>query len=381
MQPLRFTDALAAMRYAIECAKRGLGYVEPNPAVGAVLMDDSGNLLAEGWHKFFGGPHAEIDCLSSLAANTPDESERLQLLYSATMYVTLEPCCHTGKTGPCSKALIASGIRRVIIGLKDPSPHVAGGGIAELRAAGISVEVGIAAEEASRLVRPFVHLGRTNRPWVHAKWAMTLDGKIATRSGSSQWISNEQSRAAVHKLRGRMDAIIVGAGTARADDPTLTARPPGPRTATRIVLDSQATLSIESNLVRTLDEAPVMLVCSQSANPDSVVRLRELGVEIVQLAGSDSSMRPSVELLLDELGRRSMTNVLVEGGGELLGTLFDLSLIDELHVFVAPKIVGGLGARSPIAGLGLDSMAARSELLDIAICHFDRDVYIHGIIG
>jgi diaminohydroxyphosphoribosylaminopyrimidine deaminase / 5-amino-6-(5-phosphoribosylamino)uracil reductase len=376
-EQLEFTDANSAMQYAIACAKRGLGFVEPNPAVGAILVDDSGVLIAEGWHKSFGGPHAEVDCLIALAANVPDETHRRQLLESATMYVSLEPCCHTGKTGPCSQAIIQSGIRHVVVATRDPSPHVDGGGIAELKAAGISVQLGTASDDAERLIQPFLHQGRTNRPWVHAKWAMTLDGKIASRTGSSQWISNKESRDIVHQLRGRMDAVIVGSGTARIDNPTLTARPPGLRRATRIVLDSKASLPSDCNLIGSLEDGPVMVVCGDAASKQDIQRLTELGVEILQLGG----VRPNIEHLLDELGTRSMTNVLVEGGGELFGSLLDQRLINEAHVFVAPKIVGGQDAVSPVAGIGSDMISSGCQLQYTETRCVGSDIYINGVVS
>jgi diaminohydroxyphosphoribosylaminopyrimidine deaminase/5-amino-6-(5-phosphoribosylamino)uracil reductase len=379
--PIRFNDADSAMHYAIECAKRGLGHVEPNPTVGAIIVENEGQLLAEGWHKSFGGPHAEIECLNNFTAAFPDESVRAQLLNSSTMYVTLEPCCHTGKTGPCSQALIASNIRSVVIGAVDPSPQVDSGGIAQLKSAGIQVTVGVLAKESQRLIQPFAHLVQTNRPWVHAKWAMTLDGKIATRTGSSQWISNEESRAIVHQLRGRMDAIIVGAGTARADNPTLTARPPGPRIATRIVLDSNATLQTNSNLVNTVDQGPVLVVCSTSADAHNVLRLQDAGIEVLQLPASESGAGPDVGRLLDELGSRSMTHVLVEGGATLLGSFFDQDLVNEAHVFVANKIVGGHDAVSPVAGMGAETVAAGLQLDAPESRLLGTDIYINGVVA
>ena len=212
----RFGNAAAVMTRALELAARGIGSVEPNPPVGAVLVDDSLNLIAEGWHQRFGGPHAEIEAIAQ-AGNRARGS---------TMYVTLEPCCHQGKTGPCTEAIVRVGIQTVVVALGDPFPEVDGKGIERLRSQGITVELGLHAKEAAALYAPFFKLVTSGRPWVHAKWAMSLDGKIATHSGDSQWISNEESRAIVHRLRGRMDAVLVGAGTAHRDDPLLTARPP-----------------------------------------------------------------------------------------------------------------------------------------------------------
>src|SRR5438309_708949 len=218
------------MRQAHALAARGRGFVEPNPLVGAVVLDAAGKLAGEGWHQKSGGPHAEVHALEAAG-------ERAR---GGTLVVTLEPCCHWGKTPPCTDAILRAGVRRVVAAMADPFPQVAGGGLKVLRDAGLEVRVGLCEREAKRLNAAYLKLLRTGRPWVHAKWAMTLDGKIATGTGESKWITGEAARARVHELRGRMDAIIVGKGTLLADDPLLTARPPGPRPATRVVLTSMA---------------------------------------------------------------------------------------------------------------------------------------------
>ena len=235
-----FADPRSVMGRAIELASCGIGRVEPNPAVGAVIVDAELNLIAEGYHERFGGPHAEINALHQ-AGELPE---------TATMFVTLEPCCHQGKTPPCTSALIDAGIKKVVIGMQDAAPHVDGRGIAQLKSAGIDTEVGLLQDQIRRLNAPFIKLVTTGMPYVHAKWAMTLDGKIASRTGHSKWISNSMSREVVHRLRGRMDAVLIGSGTASADDPLLTARPDGPRAAARIVLDSQAKLPINAPVER-----------------------------------------------------------------------------------------------------------------------------------
>lgn len=374
--PQKFDSPIAVMRYAIELASRGLGRVEPNPAVGAVLVDEHLNRLADGYHERFGGPHAEANALSDLVTRFEDAGVREELLANATLYVTLEPCCHHGKTPPCVEAVIASGVRRVMIGIRDPSPHVAGGGIQQLESAGIDVSTGLAEEQVRELNAPFLKRLETGLPWVHAKWAMTLDGKIATRTGASKWISGEASRQRVHLLRSRMDAIIVGAGTARADDPLLTVRVPGPRTPVRVVVDSAATLSLDSQLVRTVNEAPVLVAVSEGTAAERVDRLRDAGVEVV-VAGA-ANARVDLRLLLLELGCRSMTNVLIEGGGELLGAAFDDDLIDETHIFVAPKFAGGADAVTPIGGVGVDLIPEASQLRGQTVESVGDDVYIRG---
>src|SRR5438270_8461490 len=250
------TEADKWMARALDLAERGRGHVEPNPLVGAVVVRD-GRVVGEGWHQRYGGPHAEVHALAAAG-----EAAR-----GATLYVTLDPCCHHGKTPPCTDAVLRAGIRRVVAAMSDPFPQVAGRGAVLLRAAGLIVECGLGEAEARRLNAPYLKLLATGRPYVHAKWAMSLDGKIATSTGDSQWISSDESRRRVHALRGRMDAIIIGSGTARNDDPLLTVRPPGPRTPTRIVLSSSGSLSPTSRLLTTLPEAPVCVVTA--ALPDS----------------------------------------------------------------------------------------------------------------
>ena len=336
--------------------------------VGCVIARGA-EVLGEGWHRRFGGAHAEVEALK-LAG------ERAR---GATMYVTLEPCCHHGKTPPCTPAILAAGVARVVAAMTDPFSQVAGGGLAELRAAGVEVESGVLEEDARKLNAPYLKLLSTGRPWIIAKWAMTLDGKIATASGDSRWISCHASRQVTHQLRGRMDAIIVGRGTAAADDPLLTARPSGPRTATRIVVDTRASLSSNSQLVRTTRDVPVLVAVGAEAATADRERLQNAGCEVHLCAGETPQDR--LESLLSELGKRRMTNVLVEGGSRLMGSLFDARLVDEVHVFIAPKLAGGEAAPSPIAGLGVEKIAAAMALADVVLEQIDGDVYLSGRIA
>lgn len=365
---MQFATHEAAMRHALQLAKRGLGAVEPNPPVGAVVVDGSGQLIAEGWHQKFGGPHAEVFALGAAG-------ERAR---GATLYCTLEPCSHHGKTPPCAPAVIAAGIKKVVIGTGDPAPHVNGRGIAQLREVGIEVDVGVCEEEARRLIAPFCRLMLEHRPWVHAKWAMSLDGRIATRTGDSKWISSEASRARAHELRGRCDAILVGVGTVLADDPLLTARPAGPRVSARIVLDSLARTPVSSQLVRTAGQSPVIVATSTAAPAERVSALRDQGVEVLSLSGDTDSARPSLPRLIAELGQRKMTHVLLEGGAGLLGSAFDQQLVDECHVFVAPRVIGGETALSPIGGRGVEAMRDVLSLTHIEWQQLGPDLYLHG---
>jgi diaminohydroxyphosphoribosylaminopyrimidine deaminase / 5-amino-6-(5-phosphoribosylamino)uracil reductase len=348
------------MRRALELAERGRGAVEPNPLVGAVVVRDD-RVAGDGWHQRFGAAHAEINALAAAGAQARD----------ATLYVTLEPCCHHGKTPPCTDAIIRAGVRHVVAAMQDPYPPVGGRGIGLLREAGIEVEVGILEPEARRLNAPYLKLLASGRPYVHAKWAMTLDGRICTRSGDSKWISGTESRARVHTLRGRMDGIIVGIGTVLADDPLLTARPPGPRLPARIVLDSRGRLPAHSRLLQTAGEAPVIV----ATLPDAPLEAGP-SIEIVRLPAAAG--HPSIGALLDELGRRRMTNVLVEGGSGILGSFLDAAAIDEAHVFIAPLLVGGTEAKGPIGSQGVERLADAMRLADWTVERLGEDLYWHG---
>jgi diaminohydroxyphosphoribosylaminopyrimidine deaminase/5-amino-6-(5-phosphoribosylamino)uracil reductase len=356
------------MRRALELAERGRGAVEPNPLVGAILIRN-GQLVGEGWHEHYGQAHAELNALRQAGSAAR----------GATLFCTLEPCCHHGKTPPCTDALLEAGVSRVVAAMLDPFPQVSGQGVARLRASGVSVETGLCEAEARLLNAPYLKLLSTGRPYVHAKWAMSLDGKIATEAGDSKWISNEASRRWVHDLRGRVDAILVGRGTVLTDDPLLTARPPGPRTPLRIVLDRNASLPLTSRLIRSLEEAPVLVVTSRGANLERENALRGAGCEVLPLPGDNyPSMLAS---LLDELGRRRFTNLLVEGGAGVLGSFRDADLIDCVHVFVAPRLLGGEGALSPIGGQGAAQVLAGLPIQTWSFETMDGDLLIHGLVG
>jgi diaminohydroxyphosphoribosylaminopyrimidine deaminase/5-amino-6-(5-phosphoribosylamino)uracil reductase len=350
------------MLRALDLAERGRGYVEPNPLVGAVI-ERGGHIVGEGWHQRFGEAHAEVNALAAAG----DAAQ------GATLYVTLEPCCHQGKTPPCTQAIIKAGIKRVVAAMLDPFEQVAGQGAKALKAAGIAVDVGMCESAARRLNAPYLTLLSAGRPYVHAKWGMTLDGKICTRTGDSKWITNEAARRRVHELRGRMDAIIVGIGTVLADDPLLTARPPGPRTATRIILDSEGRLPLSTRLLQTAKASPVIVVTADEvpeADP-----LRQAGCEVLTLGGKLG--RPPVVELLSLLAKKRMTNILVEGGSEVLGSFFDAGLVDEVWAFVAPTIIGGAG-KSPVGGVGVERMAGAWGVTDWSVESIENNVLLRG---
>lgn len=352
------------MRLALAEAERGRGEVEPNPMVGSVLVRD-GQLVGSGYHSRFGGPHAEIEALGKAG-----ETAR-----GSTLYVTLEPCCHVGKTPPCTDAIVAAGVARVVVAMQDPFPQVAGSGVARLRRAGVEVEVGLEAGPASRLNAPYLKRIATGRPYVTAKWAMTLDGKTATASGDSRWISCARSRSLVHELRGRMDAIVVGIGTVLADDPDLTARPPGSRVPCRVVLDSAGRLPATSRLARTARSVPVRVAVTSSAPHDRREALAALGCEV--LAFPVEGPVPIVPLL-EALGQVGMTNVLVEGGGRVLGSFLDAGQVDAVDVFIAPIVDGGPAVFAPAQGIGRALMAEAPRLERHEISEIDGDIRLQG---
>jgi len=357
---------VAAMRQALDLARHGAGLVEPNPLVGAVVVSaDGGTVVGTGWHERFGGPHAEVTALAAAGAAAR----------GATLFVTLEPCCHHGKTPPCTDAILAAGVARVVVATGDPFPEVAGRGLAALRGAGITVDVGLCAPEAARLIAPFTKLSTTHTPWVIAKWAMSLDGRMKPPSGGDRWISSEESRTLVHDLRGRCDAILVGIGTALADDPLLTARPPGPRTPLRVVLDGAARLPLTSRLVQTARETPLLVAVGPQASAERIAALAEAGCEVWHSDISDRDAR--LAALLAELGRRRLTNLLVEGGPEVLGSFLALGAIDEVWAFIAPKFLGD-GSSTPAPVHAVADLVRSITIEDVS--HPGGDLLIRGLV-
>jgi len=365
------------MRRALKLAIQGQGYVEPNPMVGCVIVQpgtrDNGNtprIVGEGYHQKYGGPHAEINAIQAAEYQTN----------GATLYVTLEPCCHYGKTPPCCNSIIEAGIKKVVIGMTDPFSEVNGHGISVLQEAGIEVVTGVLEDKVQELNAPYLTRIVKKRPWIIGKWAMTLDGKIATRTGSSYWISSEESRIRVHELRARVDAIMIGSRTAMEDDPKLTVRLPEgqvpKRIPTRIVFDSGGTLSVFSELAISARDVPLLLVFGPNTPLEKKKFWEEKGAEVLVLGVPTREQR--LILLMETLAERGMTNLLVEGGGELLGHLFDLEYLDEVNVFVAPKIIGGKEAVVPVGGEGRELMKRATTIPDKKIEIVGTDVLISG---
>ena len=351
---------------AIELAGMARGQTSPNPMVGAVLVKD-GRVIGEGVTQPPGQEHAET---MALAAAEVDPA-------GATMYVSLEPCCHQGRTPPCTEAILSAGITRVVIASDDPTPKAAGRGPGILRDEGVRVDFvdGDIAEAARMLNQPFRKHARTGRPLVVFKSAMTLDGKVATVTGDSQWISGEASRARAHRWRAESDAVAVGIGTALADDPRLTARVEGvagqPR---RVVFDSEARLPVSSQLVSGVAEVPLTVVCSRAAGRTSVQALESAGVDVIVSTGQNEGAR--VEHALDELGAREVQSLLLEGGPHLAGAFLEAGEIDEVRMFVAPLMTGGREAKTAVEGIGIETIAAAPRALHVDVDRLDDDVLI-----
>lgn len=357
------------MTRALELAARGDWRTAPNPRVGAVIVRD-GEVVAEGWHVEAGGPHAEAAALRDLAARGLDAR-------GATMFVTLEPCGpFPGKrTPPCVDALLAAGLARVVVAQTDPHPPVDGSSLARLRAAGVAVEVGLLEREARRLNGPWNTWARLGRPYVTAKWAMSLDGKIAARTGDARWISGPESRRRAHALRGEVDAVVVGLGTALADDPLLTRRDAPGRDPLRVVVDSQARLPLDRKLVLTAREQPVLVATTRAAARARVDALQGRGVEVL-VAGEGERVDPAA--LLAALGARGARHVLLEGGGALTAAFFERDLVDRVVCFVAPKVIGGDAAPGPVRGQGVDLVARAAALEGLTAEPSGDDVMLVG---
>ncbi len=335
------------MQRAIALARQALGTTSPNPSVGAVIVKD-GVVIGEGFTLPPGQRHAEIGALQQAGPAAR----------GATLYTTLEPCCHYGRTPPCTKAIIAAGVRQVHLSVIDPNPRVSGEGCAELRAAGIEVVVGEEAEQVEELYEAFAKHITTGLPFVSAKYAMSLDGKIATFTGDSKWVSGVEARNVVQRMRREVDAIMVGINTALVDDPQLTARDergvPLVRQPLRVVLDTNCRMSSGARMLR--EPGKTLVVVSAKAPEERVANLVAAGAEVFQTSVGTGGM-VGLEAVLAELGRRGVVSLMAEGGGILLGSLFDAGLIDKVYVFIAPLIIGGQGAASPVEGRGASRMA------------------------
>ncbi|MEW6182779.1 MAG: bifunctional diaminohydroxyphosphoribosylaminopyrimidine deaminase/5-amino-6-(5-phosphoribosylamino)uracil reductase RibD [Bacillota bacterium] len=348
-----------------ELATYALGRTSPNPLVGAVVVN-GGRIVGEGYHRKAGLPHAEIEAL--MAAG---EAAR-----GATLYINLEPCCHTGRTGPCTEAIITAGIKRVVAAMADPNPLVAGRGFARLKEAGVEVDTGLLEKEARRLNEYFIKYITTNRPFVISKTAMSLDGKIATVTGDSKWITGEPARDYVHRMRDSSDAVLVGIGTVLKDDPSLTTRlAGGGRDPARIILDSMARMPLESRVFTQESEAPTIIAVTEMAPSERVAALRQAGAEVI-ICGSGT--RVALDYLLLELARREIVSILVEGGGTVNASFWQQGLVDKVVWFIAPLVIGGREAPGPVGGSGIRNLSKAVRLADVSIKELGADLCVEG---
>lgn len=351
------------MKQALALAQYALGRTSPNPMVGAVIVRD-GRVVGEGWHRQAGTPHAEINALQQAG----------DLASNATIYVTLEPCSHHGRTGPCVDALIAAGIKKVIIAMTDPNPLVAGQGIYKLREAGIQVIEGVLASEAAKLNEVFIKWISTKKPFVLLKSAMSLDGKIASYTGHSKWITGSQSRDYVHQLRDTYDAILVGIGTVLADNPSLTTRLAYQgKNPIRVIVDSTARIPINSNVV-TDGLARTIIAVTDKAPQEKIDALRTCGVEVIECKTKSAGV--SLSHLFKILGEQQITSILIEGGATINASILEDNLVDKINWFIAPKIIGGANAPSPIGGKGIADVNDAKLFEDIHMESIGEDILI-----
>ena len=363
------------MRRAIELAKKGSGHVNPNPLVGAVIVRD-GEIIGEGYHECYGQLHAERNAIANA-------KKRGNSLEGSTIYVTLEPCCHYGKTPPCTEAIIEEKIARVVVGSDDPNPLVSGKGFQMLREKGIEVIPHFLKEECDAMNHVFFHYIRTGTPYVAMKYAMTMDDKIACYTGDSKWVTGEESRAHVQTLRNHYKGIMAGIGTVLADDPMLNCRIEGGRDPIRIIADSHLRIPMDSQLVRTAGQQPLIVACLPDADEEKAAQLQEKGVEVLRIPGvttaditEEQKEVISLPVLMKELGARKIDGILLEGGGQLNESALQAGIVDRIYCYIAPKIFGGAQAKTPVEGQGLTRAADAWQFNRIGMQEFGQDILL-----
>ena len=363
------------MRRAIELAKKGSGHVNPNPLVGAVIVRD-GEIIGEGYHECYGQLHAERNAIANA-------KKRGNSLEGSTIYVTLEPCCHYGKTPPCTEAIIEEKIARVVVGSDYPNPLVSGKGFQMLREKGIEVIPHFLKEECDAMNHVFFHYIRTGTPYVAMKYAMTMDGKIACYTGDSKWVTGEESRAHVQTLRNHYKGIMAGIGTVLADDPMLNCRIEGGRDPIRIIADSHLRIPMDSQLVRTAGQQPLIVACLPDADEEKAAQLQEKGVEVLRIPGvttaditEEQKEVISLPVLMKELGARKIDGILLEGGGQLNESALQAGIVDRIYCYIAPKIFGGAQAKTPVEGQGLTRAADAWQFNRIGMQEFGQDILL-----
>ena len=356
-----------SMRLALSLAERGRGWTNPNPMVGAVIVKD-GAVIGEGWHRRCGGLHAEREALLNCSGTAA----------GAALYVTLEPCCHHGRQPPCTDAILEARISRVVVGSGDPNPLVAGKGLDILRSHGVEVVTGILEEECRALNAVFFHYIRTKRPYVVMKYAMTLDGKISTRTGASRWITGETARRRVHEDRGRYAAIMAGVGTVLADNPLLTCRVEGLRNPLRVICDTNLRTPPDSKIVRTAREVPTVMACSKP-DPERRKVLEDAGCQVWDLPEKDGHV--DLNALMERLGAAEIDSVLLEGGGTLNWAALESGIVQRVQAYVAPKLFGGGEAKSPVEGDGVVVPIQAAALGNLTVTRLGEDLLIEGEVA
>ncbi|MCQ2373195.1 MAG: bifunctional diaminohydroxyphosphoribosylaminopyrimidine deaminase/5-amino-6-(5-phosphoribosylamino)uracil reductase RibD [Phascolarctobacterium sp.] len=355
------------MQLALELALKAEGNTSPNPMVGCVLVNEDGEIVGEGYHHKAGEPHAEVMAIRDAGKAS----------VGCTAYVTLEPCSHFGRTGPCCRALFAAGIRRVVVACTDPNPKVAGKGLKYLQDMGIEVKVGVCEEEALRLNERFFTWITKRRPFITLKYAMTLDGKIATKTGDSKWITGEEARTYAHRLRKQHDAVLVGIGTVLADDPELTTRMVQGKNPIRIVLDAKLQTNIMNAVLNPA--APTIIITSTEADPAKMELFSVLpNVELVQLPFIEGKV--DIDALIQELTAREITSLLVEGGSSVLGAFKDAGYADRICAFIAPKLLGGKESLTAVGGEGCELMQDSWELEQVEYHQLGSDLLVTGLV-
>ncbi|MFZ7120892.1 MAG: bifunctional diaminohydroxyphosphoribosylaminopyrimidine deaminase/5-amino-6-(5-phosphoribosylamino)uracil reductase RibD [Eubacteriaceae bacterium] len=357
------------MRHAIALSKKGIGYTNPNPLVGALIVKNN-HVIGKGYHEFYGGPHAEINALNNASQDTT----------GATMYVTLEPCSHYGKTPPCTETIIKNKISKVVIGMIDPNPMVAGKGIQRLKDAGIEVVTGILEKEIQKLNEIFIKYILTKTPFCIMKSAMTMDGKISTSTGESKWITGEKSRQYVHEIRHHVTSIMVGIGTILSDNPTLNTRLSNKQglDPIRIIVDTYGRIPLNSKVIVNQSKSKTILATTEKASENKLINLKSMGVEIIITPLKDN--RVDLIYLMKKLGSMGIDSILLEGGSELNFSAIKDQIVDKLITFIAPKIIGGKTAKTPVGGLGINSLTDAFHLKDIHINRLDEDILIESYI-
>lgn len=356
------------MKIALDLAKLGKGKVNPNPLVGAVIVKDK-KIIAKGYHEKYGEDHAEVNAFKNAKEN----------LAGATMYVTLEPCSHYGKTPPCVDKIIDNKISRVVIGMMDPNKLVLGQGIKKLQDAGIEVEVGVLEEECKKLNEVFIKYIKNEKPFVVLKAAMSLDGKISTASGESKWITGNKSRSEVHKLRNDLSAIMVGVDTVIIDNPYLTCRIVDGRNPIRIIIDSKLRIPKDSNVLENTNDIKTIIATTEKAPKEKIDYLENLGVWVIKTKSTDEKV--NLKELMIKLGELKIDSILLEGGSTLNYSALEVGIVDKVLVYIAPKIIGGVNSKTPVGGNGIEQLKDAFKIKDLNISMVSEDVLIQGYIG